>query len=103
MYDAREEQIAFFQSHGFELAHRVQIRQYFNSLHEKLAMASKERKNNQDVIQDLKSRKRRNFPRYIKYLRMDDEADAWVLTKIYPKGMWIYWRLQALKKKLERK
>ena len=103
LYDAREEQIAFFQSHGFELAHRVQIRQYFNSLHEKLAMASKERKNNQDVIRDLKSRKRRNFPRYIKYLRMDDEADAWVLTKIYPKGMWIYWRLQALKKKLERK
>jgi len=98
IYDAREEQIDYFRKNGFELAHRVQIRQYMLSLHEKLTLALAE--HNDEVIQDLQRRKHRYFPQYVKYLHPDDDADAWVLTKIFPKRMWLYWHLQAIRRKL---
>lgn len=99
-YTAREEEIAYFHAHGYQLAHRIQIRQYVSNLHNRLTQMEKDKKSNIEMIRDLKIRKKKYFPKYIKCLNLSDSTDAWVLTQIYPRCMWIYWHWKALLRKL---
>lgn len=99
MFNAMEEQIAFFEEHGFTLALRMQIRRYLLSIQEKITLLSEDKKNNAEVIRILKSKRKKNLCKFSQKLNIHDHADAWALTKVFPKRMWIYWHLQALKKK----
>ena len=98
-YLSYEEQIAFFQENGFSNACRAQIRQYMCLVFDKLETLSEDN-TNLEFYKLIKRKKQRNFRRYAKKLLIEDPADAWVLTKVFPKRMWIYWYRKALLQKL---
>lgn len=98
-FDALEEQIRYFADMGFSDAHRAIIRRYLCSVHDKIKMFSHDADTNREVLNDLKRRKKEYFRKYRKALDTGDDRDAWVLTKIYPRRMWVYWRWLALKRK----
>ena len=98
-YIALEEQIRFFRENGFHNACRSQVRNYLCLVHDKIQWISGdvERK---EFLALLKKKKRERFARYALLLDPGDDRDAWVLTKVFPKSMWIYWHLRALGRKL---
>lgn len=102
VFDAMEQQIDYFECNGYDLARRMQIRRYLTGIKEKIALLSKNEESNKDVLSALRGKKSKNFSKYSKQLNINDEADAWVLTQIYPKRMWVYWHWHALKQKLNR-
>lgn len=99
-YDALEEQISFFNENGYLGARTAVIRRYLISITEKIAMLTADKSSDSQVIHALKKKKKQNFRKYAKYLSTKNDSDAWVLTKVFPKRMWIYWQLLAIGKKL---
>ena len=100
-YDALEEQISFFKANGYPCAHAAVIRRYLMSITEKIAALTADPSADPQVIRTLKKKKKQNFRQYAKCLSAKNDRDAWVLTKVFPKRMWIYWRLLAIGKKLK--
>lgn len=100
VYDALEEQISFFKETGYSGAHKAIIRRYLLSITKKIALLTENNSADPQVMHALKKKKKRNFRKYAKYLSTQNDSDAWVLTKVFPKRMWIYWRLLAIGKKL---
>ncbi len=99
-YVAVEEQIQFLYDHGFMGACRSQIRLYMCLVCDKLDKFAAKIEESPSFYKIIKTKKRQFFPRYAKILLPDDPSDAWVLTRVYPKRMWVYWRLRAILRKL---
>ena len=98
-YDALEQQIQYFLANKFMRACRSQIRMYLVSLYGKIQRLSKESAN-KDFLKNLKERKRKNFRTYARLLDLNDDGDAFILTQVFPKRMWIYWKLRVIVKKM---
>lgn len=95
-YTAIEEQIIFFDKNGFDIAKRSVIRRYLMNI-----------KNKCDDVQTygeyarfFKKKKRKYFKAYSKQLDVKDDADAWVLTQVFPVRMKLYWKICSIFKKL---
>ena len=99
-YLAIEEQIHFLCENNFPSACRSQIRTYMCMVCDKLERFSTKSEINPDFQKIIKGKKRKNIPHYAKCLLPDDPVDAWVLTKVYPRRMWLYWHWQALLRRL---
>lgn len=93
-YTALEENIRYFTENGFNIAKRFVIRRYLQSVSQKM----RENSNNKEIARALRAKKRTYFNKYAKHLNFDDDADAWVLSKIYPIRMKVYWLIRALQK-----
>ena len=101
-YDALEGRISFFWIKGFKLAHRAIIRRYLCSVTDKIRMLSANYEENKEVLRALKQRKRKNFKQFARVLDVNDDKDAWVLTKVYPRQMWLFWHMKAFTQKLKK-
>ena len=101
LYDAIEEQIQFFGNNGYSVAENIQIRNYLCGIDTLYRTLSQNRQNNKSLLTLLKKKKRKNFRYFAKRLDINNEMDAWVLTRIYPKTMWFYWHGKALLSKLD--
>lgn len=97
-YTAMEGSIQYFDQNGFDAAKRAVIRRYLLSIRQKI----QENSHNKEITRTLKGKKHVYFNKYAQQLCVDDDADAWVLTQIYPKRMWLYWHLNALKQKIRK-
>lgn len=95
-----EEQIAYFQDHGFTAACRSRIRLYMCLVEDKINIM-KDDGDNPEFLAIMKARKHRYFRAYSRLLDPNDPQDGWVLGKIWPKKMKIYWYKQAILKKLK--
>lgn len=99
-YDALEQQIEYFQRNGFQAACRCQARMYMMIVRDKLRSLAEDPGDGK-LLKIIKRRKRCLFPVYARLLDPDDDRDAWILTKTYPKRMQIYWYYRALLRKLK--
>lgn len=99
-FDALEEQICYFSTMGFDDACRAVIRRYLCGVSDKLELLSGDETADEKVLKELKRRKKVLFKEYRKALNTQDNRDAWVLSRVYPHRMWMYWHWQALKKKI---
>lgn len=97
-YTALEEQIQFFATNGFEFAKRAVIRRYLQSVSNKLKEGKKDRK----TLRILQHKKRVHFEEYSRQMDIHDDADAWVLTEVFPVRMKTYWLICSLKNKIRR-
>lgn len=98
-YRAMETQIKFFSEQGFKQICQIQIRRYMSGVHDRI----KEFSTNKEfypLLKEVKRMRYRNFRSYAKLLDINDDTDAWVLTKVFPKRMWIYWHIKAILRKL---
>ena len=95
-YTAMEGSIQYFDQNGFDAAKRAVIRRYLLSVRQKI----QENSHNKEIARVLKEKKHMYFSKYAKQLCVDDDADAWVLTKTYPIRMKVYWLIRALKKRI---
>lgn len=64
-------------------------------------MLSANQEGNEDILRVAKHRKRENFERDAKVLEVNDDRDAWVLTKVYPRRMWLFWHMKAFAQKFK--
>jgi len=97
-YRAIEEQIKYFRDKHFGEACRSRVRCYLLRIFDEIQQLSKD-SGMKEVVGILKRKKRRHFPSYARLLDPNDGMDVWVLTKIYPKKMEIYWFLRAVGRK----
>ena len=98
-YRAMETQIQFFSERGFHQICQIQIRRYMCAVHDRIKEFSTN-KESYPLLKEVKKMKYRNFRSYAKLLDISNDTDAWVLTKVYPKRMWLYWHCKALLRKL---
>lgn len=98
-YRAMEKQIKYFSEHGYNQICRIQVRRYLAGVHDRIREFSGN-KELLPMLNEVKKMKHRNFRPYAKLLDINDDTDAWVLTKVFPKTMWIYWHIRALLRKL---
>lgn len=98
-YIAIEGQIQYFREHHFSAACRSQVRIYLMMVHSKIQKLSED-SDAAEFLAIMKRRKRRYFSSYARLLNPNEDGDAWVLTKVFPKRMKIYWNLRALGRKL---
>ncbi len=99
-FDAIEEQIAYFRQEGFDAAARGQIRTYICKVYDKLAWFAEHPNSNNEYQSWVKKKRWKILLEYVPVLKPDEDGDGWVLTRTYPKTMWIYWHLRALGRKL---
>lgn len=99
LYDAMAEQVDFFSCYGYKIAEKMQIRNYLSGVNSLQKRLSKERRTNRSLLATLRQKRKQKFHSYIRKLNLNDERDAWLLTQIHPKIMWIYWHITALKNK----
>lgn len=98
-YEALEQQIQYFQEHGYLAACRSQVRNYMTKVHTKIQELSKEPQH-AEFLNNLKWRKRQHFSSYARLLNPNEDADAYALTQVFPKRMRLYWILRAILRKL---
>lgn len=98
-YEAIEGQIRYFRENNYSAACRSQVRMYLMLVHNKIQKLCEEPEA-KDVLAVMKRKKRQRFRPYARLLNPNEENDAWVLTKVFPKRMWIYWHLRAVGRKL---
>lgn len=103
MYAALEAQIAFFADRGYESAKRNVIRRYLKNISDRIAEFSQEADRYQDLLPMLKEKRKKNFRKFAQQLDVNDNADAWVLTKVFPIRMQMYWYWRALVRKIQHK
>lgn len=103
VYTALEEQIAFFADRGYESAKRNVVRRYLKTISDKIAEFSQDAAHYKVLLPMLKEKRKKNFAKYAKQLDVNDNADAWVLTKVFPVRMQMYWYWRALVRKIQRK
>lgn len=96
-----EEQIAFFQENSFSAACRNRIRAYLNMLQNLIDKLSFDQ-SNPDFLTLVKKRKRRYFKTYSRLLDPNDPQEGWLLTRIYPRKMKIYYYSRAISHKLRK-
>lgn len=97
-YPALEEQIEYFSEHGFNSAKRSVIRRYLVNVNQKC----NDKGLNAETRSYFRKLKKKNFCKYSKQLLINDQYDAWVLTKIYPRQMKLYWYYCALKNRIKK-
>lgn len=92
---AIEEQIDNLQRAGFDRASRAQICKYVLKVRDKLHWFSQNPNADKAFYQMIKKKWRTCLTQYIPRLKPSDDLDGWVLTQVFPKTMWIYFRLHA--------
>ena len=100
-YIALEEQIQYFQKNNFPCACRSQVRIYLCYLNDKIALLSSSTSSHPNFLHSLQKRKRKNLIKYSLLLDPSQDSDGWVLTKIFPKTMSVYWNIRAVLRKLK--
>ena len=94
---ALEEMISFFRRIGYFTVCRQHIRDYMCLVMDKIQTFSSNTSAESFALLRVVTQKRhKNFLRYALWLDPSKDADAWVLTKAFPKAMWLYWHLRAL-------
>lgn len=99
-FDAIEEQIVYFRREGFDAAERVQICLYICKVYDKLAWFKKHPNSNNEYQAWVGKKRWKILLEYVPRLNPADDRDGWVLTRTYPKTMWVYWRVRAVLRKL---
>lgn len=99
-YDALVEQIEYFQRTGYYRAERSQICELLLKLQNKLDWFEKNPGANDDFLHVIKQMRQKAILRYVPRLKPSDDLDGWTLTQIFPKTMWVYWRVRAVLRKL---
>ncbi len=100
---ALEEMIGFFRRIGYRTVCRQHIRNYMCLVMDKIqTFSSNTSVESRKMLRVVTKKRRKNFLRYAMWLDPSDDTDGWVLTKAFPKTMWMYWHLRALLKKLKR-
>lgn len=100
---ALEEMIGFFRRIGYCNLYRLHIRNYMCLVMDKIqTFSSNTSVESRELLQAVTKKRRKNFLRYALWLDPSEDTDGWVLTKAFPKTMWVYWHLRALLKKLRR-
>lgn len=99
-FSAIEEEIAYLQKAGFDRASRSQICKYILKLRDKLTWFSQNPGADPAFHRLMKKKWRKCLIHYLPRLKPADDADGWTLTQLFPKTMWVYWRLRAILRKL---
>lgn len=100
-YEALEQQIQYFKTNGFMDACRCQIRMYMIIVDKKIRALSAD-PGAEEFLKRMKKRRRQRFGSYARLLEpTEDNSDGWVLTKMFPKRMKLYWRYRAVLRKLK--
>lgn len=100
-FEALENQIEFFHTSGYSKIERAQVREYVLKLKFKLEWFSKNPNANKEFHRLIKKKWRTALFKYVPKLKPTDEQDGWILTRLFPKTMWIYWHWKALLRKLK--
>lgn len=99
---ALEEMIYYFRRIGYNSVCRLHIANYMCHVMDKIETLSA---NSSDerlaLLRHLTKKRRKNFIRFALWLKASEDTDGWVLTKAFPKTMWVYWHLCAFLKKLK--
>lgn len=96
-----EEQIAYFRDNGFSVACRNRIRAYLTMVQDQIDKLTSD-ESNPEYLAKVKARKRRYFKEYARLLSPEDPKEGWLLTRIYPRRMKIYWYSRAISQKLKK-
>ena len=99
-FEAIEEQIAYFRQMGFDAAARGQIRMYICKVYDKLAWFADHPNSNNEYQAWVQKKRWKIMVEYVPVLKPEEDGDGWVLTRTYPKTMWLYWRVRAVLRKL---
>jgi len=102
LFEALENQIEYFGKRRCVKAQRIVLYRYLSLIVDRLNSLKKDKKNQAEAIRALTMRKRRTFPKYIAMLSVENDQDAWILTKIMPVRMHIYWYYRALRNKIKK-
>lgn len=95
-----EEQIAYFRENGFSVACRNRIRAYLDMVQNQIDKLTSDG-NDPEYLAKMKARKRRYFKEYSRLLSPEDPKEGWLLTRIYPRRMKVYWYRKAILRKLK--
>ena len=96
-----EEQIAYFRENNYSTACRNRIRAYLNMVQNQIDKLTAD-SSNPEFLSMLQDRKRWNFKAYSKLLDPEDPLEGWMLFRIYPRKMKIYYFSRAIVKKLKK-
>lgn len=99
-FEAREGEIAFLKAHGHQKAYVFQIREYISN-YLNVQKIVKENCCDAELSRAIK-RTRKKAQEFIKELDIRDDADAWIITRMYPRSMWVYWHFSAACNKIRR-
>lgn len=95
-----EEQIAYFRNNGFPIACRNRIRAYLTMVQDQIDKLTSDG-SNPEYLAKVKARKQQHFKDYSHLLSPEDSKEGWLLTRIYPRRMKIYWYRKAILRKLK--
>lgn len=98
-HEAFNQQIIFYLEHGYMEAAKIAIRKYLSEVHDRVLKYEKDNFFSENSVK-LRRDKQINFPKYAKFLDLNNPQDEWVLYKIHPirTKMRIYYR--AIKKRI---